>query len=138
MLCDAVAGTALASIVYQGDVVIAIMSIGPINPGHVMVMPEKHVPYLAEMDESTGMHLFRITMRMAQVIRDSGVTCEGMNLFLANGEAAFQDIFHLHLHVFRRFKGDSFRLDADWSVRPPRQEPDDIAARSSSTHQLLL
>lgn len=41
----------------------------------------------------------------------------GVNLFLADGEAAFQEIPHVHLHVFPRYAGDSFRLDADWQVR---------------------
>lgn len=40
----------------------------------------------------------------------------GVNLFLADGEAAFQEVFHVHLHVFPRFKGDPFRIEANWQV----------------------
>ncbi|MGI3199386.1 HIT family protein [Streptomyces sp. GLT-R25] len=47
--------------------------------------------------------------------------CEGVNLFLADGEAAFQEVFHVHLHVFPRFKGDPFRIDADWRVQERNQ-----------------
>jgi histidine triad (HIT) family protein len=68
-------------------------------------------------------------MRTASALRRSGLPAEGINLFLADGEAAFQDVFHLHLHVFPRFKGDTFRIDPDWSITPPREELDRIVAR---------
>jgi len=137
VFCDIVAGKAPASVAYEDDTVIAIMTIGPVNPGHVMVMPKQHIAYLADMDEDTGVHLFRITMRMEQAIRKSGVRCDGTNLFLADGQAAFQEIPHLHMHVFPRFRGDSLRLDADWSTRPSREELDEIAARIHGAYESL-
>ena len=129
ILCDIIAGESPASVVYEDDVVIGIMDISPVNPGHLMVIPKKHFPYMADMDEETGAHLSKIAMRMMQAVRESGVRCEGVNLFLADGEAAFQEIFHVHLHVIPRFKGDPFKIDADWSVRPPREELDTIATQ---------
>ena len=54
--------------------------------------------------------MFKVAMHIAEAVRRSGVKCEGVNLFLADGEAAFQDVFHVHLHVIPRFKGDDFRL----------------------------
>ena len=104
VFCDIVEGSAPASVVYQDDVAVAFMSIGPVNPGHLMVVPRRHASALADLDETTGAHLFRVTMRMAGAIRRSGVRCEGINLFLADGEAAFQEIPHVHMHVFPRFK----------------------------------
>ncbi len=130
-------GKAPASVVYEDHIVIAIMDICPVNPGHAMVIPKKHIPYMADMDEDTGAHLFKITMRMEQAIRRSGVKCEGINLFLADGEAAFQEIFHLHMHILPRFKGDPFKIDADWSVNPPREELDGIAAKIRSAYNSL-
>jgi histidine triad (HIT) family protein len=40
-----------------------------------------------------------------------------VNVFLADGDAAFQEIFHFHLHVFPRYQGDGFRIDANWATR---------------------
>ena len=137
IFCEIAAGKAQASIVYQDDVVIAIMDIRPVNPGHLIVIPKQHVAYIDDMDENTGMHLFKIAMRLEQSIRKSGVKCEGINLFLADEESAFQEIFHLHLHVFPRFKGDSFRIDANWSVNPSRHELDDIADNISKAYKSL-
>src|SRR5262245_51302089 len=104
------------------------MDISPVTPSHTLVIPKAHMPYMADMDEETGAYLFRITMRVAQAIRESGLRCEGINLFLADGEAATQEIFHLHMHIFPRFEGDSFKLDADWSPKS-REELDANAAR---------
>jgi histidine triad (HIT) family protein len=50
-----------------------------------------------------------------------------VNIFLADGEAAYQEIFHVHLHVFPRFADDRFRIDADWRVTD-REELDAAAA----------
>ena len=137
VFCDIVAGETPASVVYDDEVVIAILTIGPVNPGHVMVIPRRHVAAMADLDEDTGMHLFKITMRMERAIRHSGVRCEGINLFLADGEAAFQEVFHLHMHVFPRFKGDAFTLDADWTVKPTREELDQVAAQIRRAYQSL-
>lgn len=128
IFCDIIAGRGRASFVYEDEVAVAFMTIGPVNPGHVLVVPREHSAHLAEMDEDTGAHLFRVTMRVAAAIRRSGVRCEGINLFLADGEAAFQEVFHVHMHVVPRFKGDAFKLSADWSVHPPREELDEVAA----------
>jgi histidine triad (HIT) family protein len=128
VFCEIVAGRAPASVVYEDDRCLAIMTIGPVNPGHLLVLPRAHAPYLADLDEETGGHLFVVAMRMAAAIRASGLRCEGINLFLADGEAAFQEVFHLHLHVFPRFTGDGFELTGDWSVSPSREELDANAA----------
>lgn len=62
---------------------------------------------------------------------------EGINLLLADGEAAFQDVFHLHMHILPRFKGDLLKIDADWSIKPPREELDRLAAIIRSVYQSL-
>ena len=99
-----------ASPVYSDEKVVAFMTISPVNPGHVLVVPNAHAAQLSELNPETGAHMFKVAMHIAEGIRRSGVTCEGVNLFLADGEAAFQDVFHVHLHVIPRFKGDDFRL----------------------------
>ena len=68
-------------------------------------------------------------------LRASELRCEGINLFLADGEAAFQEVFHTHFHVIPRFAGDTFRVDADWSITPSRTELDEIAAQVRAAHE---
>ena len=73
----------------------------------------------------------RVAHRLAAALRRSGVRCEGVNLFLADGEAATQEVFHVHLHVFPRFHGDGFGLTfgPDYTTRPPRSALDAVAAQ---------
>jgi histidine triad (HIT) family protein len=122
-----------SSMVYEDAISVAFMDIQPVNTGHVLVIPRKHFTYLSDMDEETGAHLFRVAMRVQEAIRRSGPRCEGINLFLADGEAAGQEVFHVHLHVFPRFKGDAFKIDSDWGVYPPREELDEVAGRIRQT-----
>jgi histidine triad (HIT) family protein len=128
IFCEIVAGQAPASFVYEDETTLAFLDIQPVNPGHTLIVPKRHAEFLADLDEATGAHLFKVAMRIAAALRRSGVRCEGVNLFLADGEAAFQEVFHVHLHVFPRFAGDPFKIDADWSVRPARAELDALAA----------
>lgn len=105
------------------------MDIQPVVPGHMLVVPRAHAPYLADLDPEDGAHLFRTGQRAAAALRNSGLRCEGINFFLADGAAAGQEIFHVHLHVIPRFNGDGFglRFPPDYSIRS-RAELDEAAA----------
>jgi len=107
------------------------MSIGLINDGHCLVIPVKPATCLAELDEDTAGHLFVVALRIAAAIRKSDLKCEGVNLFLADGAAAGQDVFHVHLHVIPRYKGDEFdiKVPERFWVEAPRAELDRQAAR---------
>jgi len=129
VFCKILAGELPSSKVYQDDLCTALMDIQPVNPGHVLVIPNAHAPYLADLDPETGAQLFRIGQRVAAALRTCGVKCEGVNFFLADGEAAFQDVFHVHLHIFPRYKGDGFglKLSPEYFTKPERIELDRIA-----------
>lgn len=124
VFCRIVNGTEPASVIYLNDKIMAFMDVNPINLGHVLVIPKVHVTYMSELDEETGAHLFKITMRIAKAVRKSGVRCEGINLLVADGEIASQEVLHFHLHIIPRFKGDGFGLKCDLNnlFRPGRNE----------------
>jgi histidine triad (HIT) family protein len=130
VFCDIIQGTAPASKVYADDRVVAFMDIQPVNMGHVLVIPRTHAPCLAEIEKEVGGHLFQVGMELAGAVRRAGVRCEGVNLFLADGEAAGQEVFHVHLHVIPRFRGDGFglRFGPDYAHLPPRSALDQVAA----------
>lgn len=131
VFCDIVKGSAPSSTVYTDEQVVAFMDIQPVNPGHVLIIPKIHAAQLSELDEETGGHMFKIAMRIAEALRKSAIKCEGINFFLADGEAASQDIFHVHLHVIPRFRGDRFRIGVgpDYGTRPERKRLDEIAEK---------
>ena len=133
VFCAIVAGEAPASVVYEDGEVLAFLDILPIAPGHLLVIPKAHAPYLADLDEATGARMMAAAMRLAAALRASGLRCDGINLFLADGEAAGQEVFHAHLHVFPRFAGDGFTI-TDEAVSPPRADLDAIAATIRAAH----
>ena len=128
VFCEIVAGRAESSLVYEDEHVIAFMDIRPLTPGHLLVVPRSHADYLEDLDEDLGACLFRAGHRLARALRRSGLPCDGVNLFLADGEAAFQEVFHVHLHVMPRTPRDGFRIKAAWR-RPGREELDLAAAK---------
>lgn len=126
IFCQIVAGASPASVAHRDDWVMAFMDTRPVNPGHLLVIPLVHASCLADLDEEAGMHIFKIAHRMAQAVRDSGVRCEGVNLHLADGVAAGQEVFHVHLHVIPRFEGDPLTISAKWGTPPSRAELDAV------------
>jgi diadenosine tetraphosphate (Ap4A) HIT family hydrolase len=130
IFCDILSGAAPASFVFRDDVCAAFMDIQPVNPGHLLVVPRRHAPDLAALAPEDGAQLMRVAQRLAAAVRRSGVRCEGVDLFLADGAAAGQEVFHVHLHVIPRYAGDGFgfRFGPDYGKLPPRAELDRLAA----------
>lgn len=107
LFCAIVAGTEPSSVVCEDELSLAFMDIRQANPGHVLVIPKAHYPHLAELPGDLGAHLFTVGHRLAGAIRLSGLRSQGMNLFVADGDG-FQEIYHVHLHVWPRYWGDAF------------------------------
>jgi histidine triad (HIT) family protein len=130
IFCDIAAGIAPASVVHRDDCCMAFMDIQPVTPGHLLVIPLAHSACLADLDRTTGSHLFAIAQRLASAIRQSGLKSDGINFFLADGDAAGQEVFHVHLHVFPRFAGDGFglRLGPEYGQAVARERLDREAA----------
>ena len=118
-----------ASFVYRDEWVSAFMDVQPVTPGHVLVVPNVAASTLAELPPEYGGRMFEIAQTIAASIRQSNLKSEGINLFLADGVAAGQTVFYLHLHVIPRFKGDGFGLQfpPDYHQRPERSELDQNA-----------
>ena len=129
VFCKIIQGVAPASVVYSDEKVLAFLDIQPVNPGHVLVIPRAHAKDLSELDSEVGGQMLKVAMVVAEGLRRSGVKCEGVDLFLADGEAAFQEVFHVHLHVIPRFRGDGFglKLGPSYGIKPERKELDRVA-----------
>ena len=106
--CNILSGNLAGTIVHQDEVCTAFMDIQPINPGHILVIPNQHIADLNDLPPDVGKQIFSVGQKLASALRRSSVECEGINLFLADGKAAMQDVFHTHLHVIPRFEGDGF------------------------------
>jgi diadenosine tetraphosphate (Ap4A) HIT family hydrolase len=108
--CAIVDGEAPASIVHETDDLLAFMDLNPITEGHALVIPKAHAAGLAPLDAATGGAMFEQAMEVAAAMRGSDLDPDGIDLFLADGEAAGQEVFHVHLHVIPRYEGDGVVL----------------------------
>lgn len=129
IFCSIIKGILPASVVCRDAFCMAFMDIQPVNAGHVLIIPTDHVPSIAGLDEDVGAHLFRVAQRIATALPRSLIKCEGVNMFLADGEVAGQEVFHLHLHVFPRYRGDRFGFVWSSSIShiPERDELNTVA-----------
>lgn len=110
VFCRILSGELPGIFVYRDERCAAFMDIKPVTPGHLLVVPLTHAAHLADLDSAAAAHLMEVGHRMAGALRGSGLRCEGVNFFLADGEAAGQEVLHVHLHVLPRFQGDGFGL----------------------------
>jgi 8-oxo-dGTP diphosphatase len=124
IFCQIVAGEAPASFVHRDELVSAFLDIRPVSPGHLLVIPKEHVVFSHDLPDAIADHLFAIARRLARTLRKTdAVRADGVNLFVAEGEAAGQEVFHAHLHVIPRFPEDGFEMDAAaWRKPPPTRE----------------
>jgi histidine triad (HIT) family protein len=129
VFCGIVDGSSPSSPLVDTGTVLAFMDIDPVTPGHALVIPKEHLPDLADLDDGLAAEMMAVARRVAAALRRSDLRCEGVNLFYADGEAAFQEVFHAHLHVFPRYAGDGFEIRARWGSHPGRDELDAIAAQ---------
>jgi histidine triad (HIT) family protein len=131
VFCRIVAGREKASFVAQGTDAVAFLDLHPINEGHTLVVPRKHAASISEVEEVAAVAMWSIARRIAAGLRVSGLRCEAINLFLADGAAAGQEIFHSHLHVIPRWQGDGFGITfpPHYGAAAERKTLDDIAAR---------
>ncbi len=130
IFCDIIQGAAEVSVCYEDTDSIAFMDIQPVNAGHVLVVSRQHFESFLDLPKELGTHLFDVAMQLAPAIRKvSGA--DGMNVIVSSGAAAGQDIYHFHIHLIPRRRGDGFdvRLPFGDSEMPDRTELDMMAAR---------
>jgi len=101
-----------ANIVYEDDVVIAFLTIEPINHGHTLVVPKAPFVNLLDGNEVALGHMMQVAKKIGQALIATGFGT-GINLIMNNGEDAGQEVFHAHMHVVPRTADDEALL-------PPR------------------
>jgi diadenosine tetraphosphate (Ap4A) HIT family hydrolase len=111
IFCAIAAGDAPASCVHRDERVVAFVDIRPVNPGHLLVVPRAHAALVTELDPEDWLRVCEVGRRLDAAVRAlPSIRCEAVNLFVADGRAAGQEVAHAHLHVIPRFDGDGFGL----------------------------
>ncbi|MXQ07227.1 HIT domain-containing protein [Alphaproteobacteria bacterium GH1-50] len=131
IFCSLIAGEAPGHVLFRDDQVIAFLSL----EGHPLIAPIKHTIGLAGLDEEASAGILLAAKRVADAVR-AATNCEGVNLILSDGQAAGQDVFHLHMHVKPRWHGDDVRLT--WSTAPVPEDDRTALANHIRTHMQEL
>ena len=126
VFCRIVAKEIPAAVVYQDELTIAFMDAGQVNPGHVLVAAKGHAENLYALNDAQAGALLRSAARVARAIRDA-FQPQGLSVYQANGKAAWQTVFHYHMHLVPRSEGDGMALS--WPAKnPPREKLAEYAA----------
>jgi histidine triad (HIT) family protein len=109
IFCKIVSGELPAEVVDQDDHTVSFMDINPWTRGHALVIPRTHSRNLYEADEEDLAHVTAAAKRLALRMRER-LACDGINLLNSSETAAWQTVFHFHMHVIPRYEGDPLRL----------------------------
>jgi histidine triad (HIT) family protein len=123
LFCGIVAGSIPSETIDSDERTVAFMDVNPATAGHALVVPREHSADLLEIGEEdlTAVNLAaqRLARRMKEVLG-----ADGINLINACGAAAWQTVFHFHIHVVPRYEDDPLKLP--WIPEPG--DSDEIAA----------
>lgn len=125
LFCRIAAARAPAKIVFTDETAVAFLDIQPHAPGHLLVVPRRHVKTLAELSESEVGLFFRAVQKLAEAAIWA-VGAQGLTLGINQGEIAGQAVPHLHLHILPRFVGDGGGSIQAVVVNPPQESLEKI------------
>jgi histidine triad (HIT) family protein len=122
IFCKIVAGELPARRVDEDEHTLAFMDINPWTRGHAVVIPKEHSKDLLEISDEDLARTAQAAKRLAARMVDR-LGCDGINLLNSCGQAAWQTIFHFHIHVIPRYVGDPLQLP----TRPQRVDDGELA-----------
>jgi histidine triad (HIT) family protein len=137
IFCQIVAGDIPSRSVYEDEDVLAFLDANPMASGHTLVVPKDHFETLGDLPTAAGEPVFEALHRLAPVIEDA-VDADASTVAFNNGEAAGQEVPHVHGHVIPRFDDDGGApIHAVAGGRPSLSddELDNVAARIRDASQ---
>lgn len=130
LFCGIVAGDIPAQIVDSDEHTVSFMDINPATRGHALVVPRAHATDLMDVSDEDLEHTMVAARRLARRM-DETLVADGFNVLNACRPAAWQTIFHYHLHVIPRYEDDPLKLP--WI--PRGAAPEEIAAVAERIRQ---
>jgi histidine triad (HIT) family protein len=127
LFCKIVAGEVPSERIAEDDRTVSFMDINPATRGHVLVIPKAHAANLLEIDPDDLTAVALAAQQLAKRVPEA-LGAEGVNLINSCGSAAWQTVFHFHLHVIPRYADDPLKLP--WTPAPG--DADEIADAASA------
>jgi histidine triad (HIT) family protein len=104
IFCKIISGDLPSRRIYEDDRAVAFLDIGAWHRGHALVVPRRHVPDMIAAP-GTFPEIAPAIDAVARLLMDR-LAADGINLLSSTGEAAGQEVFHLHVHVVPRYAGE--------------------------------
>jgi histidine triad (HIT) family protein len=125
IFCGIVAGAIPSTTIARSERAVAFMDINPVTPGHALVVPRAHATDLLDITAEDLAACVHLAQEVAGRAKDRLGT-DGVNLLNCTGAAAWQTVFHFHLHVIPRFKDQPGKdaIGLPWATVP--SNPDEI------------
>src|SRR6266513_330781 len=115
LFCGIVAGSIPSETIDSDERTVAFMDINPATAGHALVVPREHSADLLEIGDGDLAAVNLAAQRLAKRMKDV-LGADGINLINACGAAAWQTVFHFHIHVVPRYEDDPLKLP--WIPEP--------------------
>jgi histidine triad (HIT) family protein len=115
VFCAIVAGRAAAHRLLEDEHTVSFLNIAPATVGHALVVPRRHADGLWDLEDEEHARVARMASRVARLLR-APLDPAGVNLVNATGVAAWQSVFHFHVHVVPRYRADELQLM--WQSEP--------------------
>ena len=113
-----------ANIIFKNDRIFSFLDIKPVNKGHILISPVNHFEFFTEVSDEVISEMFSLAKRLDIALRKSEYAYEAVNLYMADGTDAGQEVPHVHLHIIPRVKKDGFGLKfpANYSDKHDQEE----------------
>lgn len=109
IFCKIAAGEIPSAVLYEDDDFRVILDLGPASKGHALILLKEHYADIYEIPDELAGKAMKLAKKMAAAMTKA-LNCDGFNLVQNNGEVAGQTVFHFHMHLIPRYKGDGVGL----------------------------
>ena len=113
IFCKIANGEIPSATLYEDEDFRVILDLGPASKGHALILPKEHAANLYELPDELAAKAMVVAKKVGSVLA-KGLNCDGLNVVQNNGEAAGQTVFHFHIHLIPRFKGDEKQVKLTW------------------------
>jgi histidine triad (HIT) family protein len=124
VFCRIIRGELPSSRILEDSITSAFLDLAPVNQGHTLVVPLRHVVSFTDLTTAEVASMGRIARQVAAALKATVPSCEGVTLSMADGAVAGQEVGHAHMHVIPRHRGDGFgwRRHGGATARPQLDE----------------
>lgn len=99
IFCKIISKEIPSKIVYEDEEVLSFYDINPQAPVHLLLIPKKHIPSLAEISESDQTILGKLLFSASKIAKKVGISEDGYRLVINTNRDAQQTVFHIHIHI---------------------------------------